>query len=75
MAAAAPGLTNEMQIFQLPIHDNWQIDLKKFATFIAKQYYFKLVLMMSSPNAFLSNILQIQSATCGTMMLLLSWVG
>jgi hypothetical protein len=50
----------------------------KFATFIANsaryRQHFELVLM-SSPNAFLSNILQIQSATCGTMMLLLSWAG
>ncbi|WP_288993256.1 hypothetical protein [uncultured Marinobacter sp.] len=38
MAAAAPaGLTNEMQIFESPIHGNRQIDLKKFATFVAKQ--------------------------------------
>jgi hypothetical protein len=38
MAAAAPaGLTNEMQVFESPIHGNRQIDLKKFATFIAKQ--------------------------------------
>jgi hypothetical protein len=38
LAAAAPaGLTNDMQIFESPIHGNRQIDLKKFATFIAKQ--------------------------------------
>jgi hypothetical protein len=38
MAAAAPaGLTNEMQVFELPIHGNRPIDLKKFATFIVKQ--------------------------------------
>jgi hypothetical protein len=38
MAAAGPaGLTNEMQVFESPIHGNRQIDLKKFATFVAKQ--------------------------------------
>jgi hypothetical protein len=38
-AADSAGLTsnNEMQIFESPIHGNGQIDLKKFATFIAKQ--------------------------------------
>ena len=38
MAAGGPaGLTNEMQVFESPIHGNRQIDLKKFATFVAKQ--------------------------------------
>jgi hypothetical protein len=44
MAAAAPGLINEMQIFQSSIHDNRQIGLKKFATFIAKQCKIQIAL-------------------------------
>jgi hypothetical protein len=51
MAAAAPGLTNEMQIFQLPIHGNRQIDLKKFATFIAKQCKVQIALQVG-PHVF-----------------------
>jgi hypothetical protein len=50
-AAAAPGLINEMQIFQSLIHDNWQIDLKKRATFIAKQCKAQIALQ-ASPHVF-----------------------
>jgi hypothetical protein len=42
-AAIAPGL-NEMQVFASPIHNNWLIDLKKFASFVSKQYKIQIAL-------------------------------
>jgi hypothetical protein len=54
MAAADPaGLTNkEMQIFESPIHGNRQMDLKKFATFIAKQCKVQTSLQAGPPHVF-----------------------
>jgi hypothetical protein len=43
MAAIAPSL-NEMQVFESPIHNNWLIDLKKFASFFSKQCKIQIAL-------------------------------
>jgi hypothetical protein len=43
-ATIAPGL-NEMQVFETPIHNNQQIDLKKSANFISKQCKIQIALL------------------------------
>jgi hypothetical protein len=76
-AAIAPGL-NDMQVFESPIHNNRLIDLKSLRDSFQNSVRYKLHFEpahMSSPSACLSSILQIQAMTCGTMMLLLFWIG
>jgi hypothetical protein len=49
-AAIAPGL-NEMQVFESPIHNNRQIDLKKFTNFVSKQCKIQIALR-TGPHVF-----------------------